>query len=272
MKRIPLTKHDETALFSYISDEPEINLFISGDVYTYGLEGPNVNVWAFLDGKGSWKGVLLRYMKKNYIFYSRSLDFPENAVASTVKQDNPSLKGVCLSGKKILIEKIAPLLSPLKKEETMMARCNKLLPQVSETIPFVTARLLGKSDFHELFVLLSQIKEFTTSAYENEDEAVKRWTMSINKGSAIFGVFLKGELVATAASTADSPIASMLVGVATKPGFRRKGYASLAVQSLLADRFGKGQRFLCLFYDNPEAGRIYHKFGFVDVDAFTMVH
>lgn len=31
-----------------------------------------------------------------------------------------------------------------------------------------------------------------------------------------------------------------------------------------------GRRYLCLFYDNPAAGRIYHALGFADVGRFGM--
>lgn len=271
-KRIKLSKKDEPNLLSYIADEPEINLFISGDVYTYGLDGEIVTVWAYLDEDGSWMGVLLRYMKRDYVFYSRSLNFPAKEIASTIKRSNRGLKGVCLSGKKNLIDRFAPFLNPLKEEDTMMARCDRLPPLRKALDPKVKARILGKSDSHDLFVLFKGIKEFATSSLDDEVESGKRWAQSLSKGSAIVGVYVGKVLVATAGSTADSPTSSMLVGVATKLEYRRKGYASFAVQTLLENRFARGQKFLCLFYDNPEAGRIYHKFGFVDVDSYAMLH
>jgi predicted GNAT family acetyltransferase len=270
-KRIKLTKKDEKQLLSYIADEPEVNLFISGDVYAYGLDGEIVAVWAYLDEKGSWLGVLLRYMKRDYVFYSRSDDFPVKEIASSIKRSNRSLKGVCLSGKKKLIDRFVPFLSPLKEESAMMARCDRVSPSKKVLDAKAKARLLGKSDFHDLFGLFKEIKEFATSSLDNEADSGRRWAQSLSKGSAIIGVFVDKVLVATAGSTADSPAFSMLVGVATRPAYRRKGYASFAVQTLLENRFAQGQKFLCLFYDNPEAGRIYHKFGFADLDAYAML-
>ena len=37
-----------------------------------------------------------------------------------------------------------------------------------------------------------------------------------------------------------------------------------------AHSFAAGRRYLCLFYDNPAAGRIYHALGFADVGRFGM--
>lgn len=65
-------------------------------------------------------------MSRNYIFFSKEKDFPFAMAASFVREDNPPLEGVTLSGKQELIGKIAPFLSPLKTKPMMMARCDKM--------------------------------------------------------------------------------------------------------------------------------------------------
>jgi len=75
-------------------------------------------------------------------------------------------------------------------------------------------------------------------------------------GSLAIGVFQKGALVAMASTTADTEESSMLVSVCTRVGYRKRGYASLTVGNLLNDRFQKGEKLVCLFYDNPLAGRL----------------
>jgi predicted GNAT family acetyltransferase len=268
---IELRNADIPALKAFIAPEPEVNLFIYGDVTAFGLESPHVQVTAFLGEKGAFESVLLRYQDRNYVFYGRGA-FDPKEIAARIKKDNPTLRGVCLSGKKALLDPIAPSLRPLAPEDTMMARCDRLDPHPQSYPSFVKARTLGEGDFHALYLLLSSIAEFRSFAAETEKEATDGKKLAVARGSVLYGVYVRNELVATAASTADSPECSMVVGVATKEGYRKKGYASLAVQSLLKDRFGKGQKFVCLFYDNPEAGQIYHKFGFVDVAPYTMIH
>jgi predicted GNAT family acetyltransferase len=267
-----LTAADLPFLTAYLSEEPEVNLFFTGDIYAFGLDSKKVSVFASLDLKGAFTGVLLRYMSRNYVFYSRETSFPVKSFAEKIKADNPTLLGVCLSGKSALIDLFVPYLSPLKTEKTMMARCNALLPSARSYPSSVIARPLGKADYPALYVLLSQIEEFSSYASQSEAQAIDGWTLTAKRGSVQYGVFENGILVATASSTADSPTCSMLVGVATAKDHRGHGYASLAVSSLLKDRFEKGQQFLCLFYDNPEAGKIYHGFGFEDVAPYSMLH
>lgn len=43
------------------------------------------------------------------------------------------------------------------------------------------------------------------------------------------------------------------------------------VSALCRDNFAAGRQFLCLFYDNPAAGRIYHRIGFRDVGVYTIL-
>ena len=41
------------------------------------------------------------------------------------------------------------------------------------------------------------------------------------------------------------------------------------MQKLFKDVMDEG-KLLCLFYDNPEAGRIYKRLGFTDIGMWTM--
>ncbi len=61
----------------------------------------------------------------------------------------------------------------------------------------------------------------------------------------------------------------MVVEVCTHPHYRGKGYASLILQIMIQD-FIKEGRTLCLFYNNPAAGRIYKQLGFKDIGMWTM--
>ena len=47
-------------------------------------------------------------------------------------------------------------------------------------------------------------------------------------------------------------------------------FADEVMADLGGESFAAGRRYLCLFYDNPAAGRIYHALGFADVGRFGM--
>jgi predicted GNAT family acetyltransferase len=61
----------------------------------------------------------------------------------------------------------------------------------------------------------------------------------------------------------------MVVGVCTKEEYRKRGLASIVVEKLVKDVLAEG-KIACLFYDNPEAGRIYKRIGFKDIGMWTM--
>src|SRR5574344_198857 len=107
MKITELKNEDIGRIRKLISSEPEVCLFISGDLFNFGIDGINVKVFGTEDNNGNLTAILLKYMSKNYVFYANREDFDAAAFASWIKKDNSSLEGVCLSGKASLIHKFA---------------------------------------------------------------------------------------------------------------------------------------------------------------------
>ncbi len=62
----------------------------------------------------------------------------------------------------------------------------------------------------------------------------------------------------------------MVVGVATLKEYRGGGLMSKCLSKLCVDVMSEG-KMLCLFYDNPKAGSIYHKLGFKTIDNWMMI-
>ena len=78
-----------------------------------------------------------------------------------------------------------------------------------------------------------------------------------------------GRMVSSVATTAENTLSAMVVGVCTDPNDRQKGYASEMMKRVIQDYIRAGKT-LCLFYDNPNAGRIYKRLGFYDIGMWTM--
>lgn len=88
--------------------------------------------------------------------------------------------------------------------------------------------------------------------------------------NAVFGVFVSGELVATAAVSLASPFASsrhkmLMWGVFTSPRFRRQGLARKAVEHAIRHAFASGARRVNLlaYVPNEAALSLYRSLGFV---------
>ena len=105
---------------------------------------------------------------------------------------------------------------------------------------------------------------------EYAESALEECRENLTRGGHAFGVYDGDRLVALAETTAENSVSAMVVGVATLPGWRGRGFARACVHAAAAHSFAAGRRYLCLFYDNPAAGRIYHALGFADVGRFGM--
>jgi hypothetical protein len=78
-----------------------------------------------------------------------------------------------------------------------------------------------------------------------------------------------GVITSCVSTAAENSMSAMIVGVCTRKEYRRKGIATAIMQKLFQDVLKEGKT-LCLFYDNPAAGRIYKRLGFKDIGMWTM--
>jgi predicted GNAT family acetyltransferase len=62
----------------------------------------------------------------------------------------------------------------------------------------------------------------------------------------------------------------MVVAVATHKKYRIQGHATRLMKALSKLYLKDKQKELCLFYDNPEAGKIYLNLGFKPMGQWTM--
>lgn len=67
-----LSNADFKTLMDFVRKEKEWNIFIIGDILSFGFDSPVVEVWGEFDViSGNLKAVLLRY-RRDLIFYSNS--------------------------------------------------------------------------------------------------------------------------------------------------------------------------------------------------------
>ena len=122
------------------------------------------------------------------------------------------------------------------------------------------------NDISRIISLHSKIPEFS-DAPRNSD-SMKR---SMEKGVArTFYVEVNGQMVSSASTTVENTYAAMVVGVCTLEDYKRKGYATQCLTAIAREVLDEN-KVLCLFYDNPEAGRIYKKLGYVDIGKWTLI-
>lgn len=115
--------------------------------------------------------------------------------------------------------------------------------------------------------MLRSIPEFSTGTFsvEGRERAEKFKT-----GRTYIIRDEQGVMVSSASTTAENSQSAMIVGVGTRPGYGKKGYATHCMLKLCRDLLAEGKS-ICLFYDNPAAGRIYKRIGFEDIGFWSMV-
>lgn len=261
-----LHESDREALLQYVRKEPEMNLFLIGDLENFGMENETVSCWVH-EADGRWDFVILRY-HQFFLLYSQYEDYHAEKAVDFFRAQNPK----CISGKTVLLNKIAPSLLPWRVESAYMSRCDSV--SGGQKAPgSLLLRRLEREDVPEAINLLTNIEEFEKT-YKGSERSVQisRMQEEMELGAKFaVGGWADGSLVTVASTSAENSESAMVVGVATEKSHRGKGYASAVVEALCRDCFWRGKKYLCLFYDNPAAGRIYNRIGFRELGEYGML-
>jgi predicted GNAT family acetyltransferase len=130
-------------------------------------------------------------------------------------------------------------------------------------------RVETTEDIIKLYELMVQIEEFGIK-HKDKESFIESTEKALEMGVK-YCIEEDGKFVSTVATTADTTINAMVIGVATIPGYRNKGYASILMTHLMDEYINKKNKSLCLFYDNPSAGKIYLRLGFKDIGSWVMM-
>ncbi|WP_445614177.1 GNAT family N-acetyltransferase [Geobacillus sp. YF-1] len=257
-----LTKEDHEPVFLFLQQDPSFNLFIIGDIESFGYDADFQDVWGQFDVNGSLKAVLLRYYD-SYILYAPG-DFDADGFARLIRETaGPSLS-IQLSGKEEVARQFEGRLPLGTKRTLYFCECRTDEYARQENGAFAVKKA-GLADVDRILDLRGRIAEFETRP-SSRDMLVKG--METNSARTYY-IEQDGKMVAAASTTAENSLSAMIVGVCTDPEHRGKGYASAIVAKLVCDLFAEG-KMPCLFYDNPAAGRIYHRLGFRDIGLWAM--
>ncbi|MGG3999795.1 GNAT family N-acetyltransferase [Anoxybacillus kestanbolensis] len=253
-----LNSADHHVVFSFLKYEPSLNLFIIGDIEAFGYEQEFQELWGDFDENGELRAVLLRFYD-SYIPYAPG-EFDIEGFAKIMRH---AAQPVRLSGKTELVAKFEPLLSLGRKRVTYFCECNEItFPEAENRYEIKQATI---DDVDRILELRNRIAEFSVPP-SSRDMLVK--SLETNTGR-VYYIEEDGRMVSSVATTAENTLSAMVVGVCTDPNDRQKGYASEMMKRVIQDYIRAGKT-LCLFYDNPSAGRIYKRLGFSDIGMWTM--
>ncbi|MDR7002127.1 GNAT family N-acetyltransferase [Neobacillus niacini] len=256
-----LDKRDHEACLRLLKTRPAENLFIIGDIESYGYEQEFQKLWGEFNENGELIAVLLKF-EENYIPFATD-SFNAQGFAEIMSIDSAFKM---MSGLKEITEQIEPFLnqSYKRKRQTHYAKCTKLNVDAFN-IDFSNIQQATPEDAAALVELLTSVPEFgdSTTTLERKHRELK------DGSSRSFFLKVDGKMVSTASTAAENSMSAMVVGVATLENYKKKGYATKCMLRLCSQLLYEGKE-LCLFYDNPEAGAIYKRIGFEDIGFWMM--
>lgn len=247
---------DKRRLLDYANKRASENLFIVGDIESYGFDKEYQDIW-YEEINGRIEAIYLKY-RDNFVLYSESNHFDPKAVANLIFQNGINY----LNGLASCVATIHPYI------EALFVRQNCyycVLDDQTKLIRENQSILVKETDLDAIAELVASIKEFNytkekalATVKRNFDEHAKQSIIKIDD-----------QIVTYAAVTVESSTAGMIVSVCSAVNYRNQGYATKNVSSLVK-QLVKENKSACLFYDNPSAGSIYHAIGFKTVDEWVM--
>lgn len=256
-------------ILAYAGKEPEINLFILGDILGIGVDKKPVSVFLNKKNDGSIDSLVLKY-GLNRVVYSDHDDFSSKEMAEFLLSDK---RVGAISGKASVVERIATYFPTRKLEKTTMTSLQKKDIE-KQTLPegFIFKSCQSGELVEERASLELSIEEFGPFKGDSEEEKLCHIEQGLVSSKDEPLLIMKGnEAIGMASLTASFSLGAMVVAVCIKKEYRGIGLGKALVNELCRRAFEEGKEFLCLFYDNPVAFKIYGGLGFAPVGAYDML-
>ncbi len=257
------TESDRSRILAYCMEEPNINIFIIGDIEIHGFNKEFQEIWLQIREDGL-VGVVLRY-HDNFIIYSKNMDMDFQEVSDLILSRDAKI----VSGKHSVMEQLKPLLGEnFFKREMFFCELkdgSRLLP------PDARVQVATGKDAQEITQAYGMIAEFS-GLYSGDGESLLRQISNrIESREGIHRIIREnGLIVSHGNTTAETSVSAMIGGLFTLPGHRNTGYGSRILSALCRDLLNNGKH-ACLFYDNPDSGRIFQRLGFNIIEKWTIL-
>ncbi len=247
----------------YCLPEPNVNLFILGDIENFGFENTFQEVW-FQTVEARLTGIVLRY-HDNLIIYSHDLDMDFQEVLALLETRTIRI----ISGKQSVMDRVYPFVArQFSKRE--MTFCEL---QDSSKLAEVTGavQVAGAAEAREIAEVYGQISEFAGLYAAEVDTRQRQIANRISSGEGVH-LFIKkdGKIVSHANSAAETSVSGMIGGILTLPAYRHQGLAREVISAVCRDLARRGKS-ACLFYDNHEASGLFQDLGFQITNKWTIL-
>ena len=253
-----LNEKDEKILLEFLLKEKEWNLFMIGDLINFGFEEDFLEYWGDYNKNQKLKAVLMRFYD-SFIIYAEGT-YDTKGFADIMSNYNYKI----LSGKENAVEQMVDVIKVDQKRKTYYA-----VLRSEEKLPKIALQSIEKTKLKNLESLLhlqeNEIHEFDHNP--SLDRIKKRYLSGTGRGYHVKDE--SGNIISSVETSAENPYAAMIIGVCTHPAYRNKGYATQLLIKTCQEVLDE-EKSLCLFYDNPSAGKIYKRIGYESLGQWSI--
>ncbi|UAL50293.1 GNAT family N-acetyltransferase [Bacillus sp. CMF21] len=206
--------------------------------------------------------ILMIYPEKIY-YYSPDINFPLGEFALIIRETGIRK----IVGKKELVEEFKCHFQMDLESDSFMLRYEGSKDfQASKGVKMITSL----EECRKLYDLFMNVDEYKMIG-PNEDFFANDHFQNIESGKLnVFYKAVEGTMVSTAGVFIESSRTAIIVGVATPPVHRRKGYASEVIRAI-CQKLANEEKAIYLFYNNPDAGKLYKQLGFYEAAKWKVL-
>ena len=258
-----LYESDREILLNFLMEESSFNLFIIGDILNTGFEESFMELWGEYDINNNLISVLLRYFNNYIPYYNKSYSGDLSCFKKIISNN---YKKKLISGKSEIVAKFADVLNNYNvKKDNFCELKNKA--KLATHYDGTLIKIATQDDVDRLSDFIDTIEELGGTG-ENREMLANCIISGCGRYYYIENEY--GDIISVAGTSAENKYAAMVVSVATDKNYRKHGLAVKCVSKLCIDAL-KVCENVCLFYDNPEAGKVYHGIGFETIGNWTMM-
>lgn len=241
---------DVQNLIKYLYKNKEFNLFLIGDIENFGIENDNLEIYLDIDDKIN--AVYLRYYTNLcLVSYTNKLDldFINETFIKTKLVNN-------MSAEQSLVNNYS--FDLFNRTDYYFAALSKLAIKIDVT------DVITVNSHDDVLNYLNDME----TVFGAKGNLLSTQAELETNSKHIFAIKKNGKLISGASTSAESKELAMIIGVYTLENYRRKGLAKQCVYALCQRMVEEGKT-VCLFYDNPNAAKLYKMIGFEDIGIYS---
>ncbi len=258
-----LTEKDRDDVLAFLYREPEINLYLIGDIKNFGFDHEGTAIYAEFRN-GEYYAAMSRNLS-HIVYYALEDDFNTDWVDVFKRYDY-----LFISGKASLMRAISPHLKDVYEDRLEFMKSTTFTRDPDVDYSGIEV-LDNEADADLVYDLLNGIEELDSVRKKTKEEFIQY--LMDNTGDNGTTVFYRedGKVVANASAVFETKHTAMVVGVATHPDYRSRGLGKKVMHYLVDYYVNHKDKTLCLYYDDPRAGALYEKYGFVYLSDWIML-